>query len=171
MIVPRLEDKKKINEIFIKASLISLLFVLSTVLATQASLGVEQVKHFNYPFLAYIRNIRIYSTFERIESIYIFIWIIAMIIKISIYLCISIDAFKEIFKKKSRNKLLYIVGITVALIIFYIAEISPMMVEIKSVKFSEYIYYFIFKVGIPLLILVLYFFRRKTIEKQEKLKS
>ncbi|SHE64145.1 Spore germination protein [Tissierella praeacuta DSM 18095] len=171
MIVPSLEDKKRINEIFIKASIISLLFVLGTVLATQSSLGVEQVKHFNYPFLAYIRNIRAYFTFERIESIYIFIWIIAMIIKIITYLCISIDAFKEIFKKESRNILLYIVCIMVALITFYIAEVNPMMVEIKSIKFPEYIYYFIFKTIIPLIAVIVYFFRRKTLEEQEKLKN
>ena len=46
-----------------------------------------------------------------------------------------------------------------------------MMVEIKSVKLPEYIYYFIFKFGILLLILIVHFFRRKTFEKQEKLKN
>ena len=170
MIAPKLESKKEINSIFIKSVLYSLGFVIASVV-TQASLGVEQSKHSNFPFLAYIRRIKAYSIFERIESIYIIMWISAMIIKIATYIYISNQGFKEIFEKKSGNIYIYMIGVIVALVTFYIAEINPLMLEIAAIKFSEYIYYFIHKTAIPLVAVLVYFIRRKSLESKERLQD
>lgn len=169
MITPKLESKKEINSIFIKSVLYSLVFVLASVVATQGSLGVEQARHSNFPFLAYIRRIKAYSIFERIESIYIIMWILAMIIKITTYIYISNQGVKEIFKKKSGNMFLYIMGAIVALATFYIAEINPIIPEIMEIKSPEYVYYFAHKTLIPLIAVIVYLFRKKTFENQQKL--
>ena len=169
MITPKLENKKAINKIFTKAVFYSLLFALLVVVATQASLGIEQAKHSNFPFLNYIRRIKTYSIFERLESVYTLIWIIAMMGKITAYLYISSEAFKEIFRKKGKNIILYIIGVISILITYYIAEFKPILIELKPIRLSEYSYYFIFKTFIPLVIMIVYFFRRSSFGKHERL--
>lgn len=169
MIVPYMEDKKDINKVFIKIVSYSIMLILIIVVATQVSLGVEQAKHSNFPFLAFIRLINISDVFERIESIYIFMWITAMIIKVTVYLYISSQAFSEIFKKKDNNISLYIIGIIVALITYYIAEFKPLLIEAGKTKLSQYIVYIVFKTAIPLIAVIVYLFRRKSFDKQKKL--
>ncbi|WP_353093479.1 endospore germination permease [Tissierella praeacuta] len=167
MIAPKLENKKDINKIFIKAVFCSSLFILLVVVATQASLGIEQTKHSNFPFLSYIRRMKTYSIFERVESVYILIWIVAMMGKIVMYTYIATETFKEVFNKKDRNFILYIIGTFIILITYYFAEYRPILIEIKSIPLLEYIYYFIFETFIPLVLVIVYIFRRKKFKTGE----
>lgn len=171
MILPQMENKKDLNKVFIKSVFYSLAFILMVVVATQTSLGVEQAKHSNFPFLDFIRLINVFSIFERIESIYIVMWMIAMIIKITVYIYIASKAFAETFGRKFSNIFIYIVGAVVGLITYYIAEFRPLLLEISSIKPLEYTVYIIFKTGIPLIAVIVYFFRRKSLDKQANLKG
>ena len=171
MIIPKLENKKDTNKIFISSVFLSVIFILITVILVQTALGIEQAKHSNYPFLSYIRIIRAYSIFERMESIYILIWIIAMMIKISTYIYIANESMKELFKKVSGNKFLYIIGGICILTTWYIADINTKYIELNIVSRIEYIYYFIHKSLIPLIGLFVYFIRRNTLETGERLKG
>ncbi|HAE92834.1 MAG TPA: hypothetical protein DCG60_09390 [Tissierella sp.] len=171
MNMPQLENKKDVNKIVIKSITYSLLIILMMVIVTQTSLGIEQAKHSNYPFLTYIRMVRTYSIFERIESAFLTIWLIFIMTRIISYLYVSGYAFKEIFKKKDINIFIYPIAIITTIITYYIVDISPMMLEITKPKPLEYIYYLIFKTIIPLIAVIVYFFRKKTFEDQEKLKN
>lgn len=171
MIGPKLEHKEEKNKIFVKSVFYSLIAVLITVVVTQCALGIEQTKHSNFPLLLYIRLIRAYSIFERVESIYILLWIFAMIIKISAYIHIADEGMKEIFKKESGNKYLYMIGVISILATYYLADINPKYIQIINLKNWQYIYAFIHKTGIPLIALLVYFIRRKKIEPGEKLES
>jgi spore germination protein (amino acid permease) len=171
MIGHKLEEPKERWTIFVKSIIYSLVFILATVIVTQGALGVEQSKHSNFPFLAYIRLISSYSIFERVESIYILLWVFAMVIKITAYLNITNEGVKEIFKHKSKNLFLYTIGFFCILITFYFAEINPKSTEIINIKDLEYVYYFIHKTLIPLIAVLVYFIRRKTFESEEKLQG
>lgn len=98
-------------------------------------------------------------------------WMIAMIIKITVYIYIASKAFAETFGRKFSNIFIYIVGAVVGLITYYIAEFRPLLLEIASIKPLEYIVYIIFKTGIPLIAVIVYFFRRKSLDKQTNLKG
>lgn len=171
MISPKLKNKEERNIIFVKTTFYSQLFILITVMVTQGSLGVEQAKHSNFPFLAFIRLIDAYSLFERVESIYILIWLFAMVIKITAYIHITDEGLKQIFKKKSGNKFLYIIGIISILVTFYLADINPKSSQMVNLNNWEYIYYFVHKTMIPVIAVLVYFVRRKTFESEEKLQS
>ncbi len=169
MNIPQLENKKDIKKIVINSITYSLLIILMMVIVTQTSLGIEQAKHSNYPFLTYIRMVRTYSIFERIESAFLAIWLIFIMARIISYLYISGYAFKEIFEKENINIFIYPIAIITTIITYYIVDIWPMMFEIIKLKMSEYVYYFLFKVGIPLIAVIVYFLRRKKFEKQERI--
>lgn len=138
-------------------------------MVTQTSLGVEQAKHANYPFLTYVRMVRAYSIFERIESAFLVIWTLTITARIVAYIYISSLAFKEIFNKENTNTFVYPICIIASILTYYFADINPMIGEILRLRFSEYVYYFIFETGIPLIALIIYFFRRKTFARQERL--
>ncbi|CAK7084821.1 endospore germination permease [Tissierella carlieri] len=169
MNIPQLQNKKDLYKIIIKATAYSLSLILMMIVVTQTSLGIEQTRHSNYPFLTYVRMVRTYSVFERIESAFLVIWTLSIMIRIITYLYISSYAFKEIFKKKEVNIFVYIITIISAVITYYLADINPMIEEIAGPKLLEYIYYFVFKIGIPTIAIIVYFFRRSSFEKQERL--
>lgn len=169
MVGPHLKNKKDLNKILIKSLGYSLLIILVTVVVTQTALGIEQTRHSNFPFLTYVRCVRTYSIFERIESIFLIVWILSIITRIVAYFYISINAITEIFKKRGKNIFLYMLAIIITITTYYLAEINPMMGEIILIKFPEYIFYFILEIIIPLIAIVVYLFRKKSFEKQEKL--
>jgi spore germination protein KB len=169
MNAPQLENKKDFKKIIIKSTVYSLLIILMMVIVTQTSLGIEQAKHSNYPFLAYVRMVRTYSIFERIESAFLVTWTVTIMSKIVAYIYISSYAFKEIFKRKNANLFIYPIAIISAAITYYLAEINPMTGDIHYLSSVDLIYYSIFKIGIPTIAIIIYFFRRKSFEKQEKL--
>lgn len=171
MIVPWMENKEDINKVSIKAILYPIIIVLMVVIVTQTSLGVEQAKHSNFPFLAFVRLINVNSIFERIESVYIIMWLVAMIIKITTYIHMASQAITEVLRKKENNLILYSVGVIVALSTYYIAEFRPLLIETASTSKLEYIVYITFTTFIPLIAVIVYFFRRKSLNKQEKLNS
>lgn len=171
MIAPKLEHRNEIKKIFFSSVFYSAIIIIITIVVTQAALGIEQAKHSNFPFLSYIRLIRSYSIFERVESLYILLWIIAMTIKISAYIHIADEGMKEILKKGSENKFLYIIGTICILITAYFADINPIYIQIENMSSWEYIYYFIHKTAIPLIALLVYFIRRKKFTSEEKLQG
>ena len=169
MNVPQLENKKDLIKIVIKSTLYSLLIILMMVIVTQTSLGIEQARHSNYPFLTYVRMVRTYSIFERIESAFLVTWTVTIMSKIVIYIYISSYAFKEIFKRKNVNIFVYPIAIISAAITYYLADINPLMGDVNFLSSFDFIYYPIFKIGIPTIAIIVYFFRRKSFEKQERL--
>lgn len=169
MNIPHQDNKNDLKKITIKFNLYSTLMILMLVVVAQTSLGIEQARHANFPFLTYVRMVRAYSIFERIESAFLTIWTLTITARIIAYLYISSYAFKEVFKVKNVNYFVYPLGIVTAIITYYYSEINPMLVKILELEPSEYIASFILKTIIPLLAVIVYFFRRKTFEREERL--
>lgn len=165
---PYLENKKDINKIFIKSVLYSLIIGAIAVIVTQGALGVEQVRHENYPFLIYARIINYTSAFERIDVIYVITWIASNTGRVLFYISFSYMTFKEVFNINKGKVLYYAIGIIVGLISIYIANTRIIALS-KSPINSMLIYSSaIFITIIPLLTTTVYFLRRKTLNKEEK---
>lgn len=106
MTFPSLSNKKDVVKIVVKSKIYSQLIIILMVIATQVSLGVEQARHSNFPFLTYVRLVRTYSIFERIEAAFLVTWLIIVTTRSVSYLYISSKAFKEVVDKK--HKFIYI---------------------------------------------------------------
>ena len=166
-VVPNLEKKEESNKIFFKSVIYSLAIILVSIVFTQATLGIEQAKHSNFPFLTFVRLIDVKSFLQRIEAVFILMWMVTVIIRIATYLYISSQSLKEVLNRKKRTPCIYIIGALIVAITYYVAEYNPQIEEIVSVKLPEYIYYFTFKTGIPLVAVIVYFFRREAIARKE----
>lgn len=168
---PSLSNKKDAVKIVVKSKIISQLIIIMMVIATQVSLGVEQARHSNFPFLTSVRLVRTYSIFERIEAVFLTTWLIIVMTRVVSYLYISGKAFKQVFNKRNIKPFIYGVGIFMGIALYYISDISPKLTFLFSRKIEEYYYYFIFNIGIPILAIIIYYIRRKDFRKQERLGS
>lgn len=103
MTFPSLSNKKDVVKIVVKSKIYSQLIIILMVIATQVSLGVEQARHSNFPFLTYVRLVRTYSIFEWIEAAFLVTWLIIVTTRSVSYLYISSKAFKEVVNKKHKS--------------------------------------------------------------------
>ncbi|NLV89007.1 MAG: GerAB/ArcD/ProY family transporter [Tissierellia bacterium] len=166
---PSLSNKKDAGKIIVISKIFSQLIIILMLIATQVSLGVEQARHSNFPFLTYVRLVRTYSIFERIEAVFLITWIIIVTTRVVSYLYISGKAFKEVFNKKDIKPFIYAVGIILGIIIYYISDVNPRLAYLYGRKTQEYYYYFIFNIGIPILAIITYYIRGRDFKKQERL--
>src|SRR5699024_2626503 len=171
MCTPFLENKKDINKIFVKVNIYSEFLSIIAIVATQAALGIEQTKHTNFPFLVYTRLINYKAIFQRIDSLYVIVLLSSNIGRIIIYIYFSHMAFKSVFNVRNVQPILYITATVVGLIALYISNIGiSIMTRSPFTKLFTYISA-VFLSIIPLFIMIVYFFRRKTINREEKLEN
>ncbi len=171
MSVPFLQNKKDINKIFIKSSFYPIIVVAIVIIVTQGALGVEQAKHSNYPFLIYTRLINYNSVFERIDLIFVISWLSANIGRVIFYMYLSFMAFKHILRPKNHNILIYIINILVSIISLYLLNKGSKIMS-KGLLNTILMYIsIIFVTLIPFVAMIVYFFRRKSINRIEKIQK
>lgn len=171
MSVPYLENKKDINKIFIKGSIYSVIIVAVVIIVTQGALGIEQAKHSNYPFLIYTRLIDYSSVFERIDLIFVFTWLSANIGRIIFYMYLTFMAFKHLLRPKNDKLLIYIINTLVCIIALYLLNTGTKVMSKGTLNTILMYVSIIFVTLIPLITMIVYFFRRKSIDKMEKIQK
>lgn len=171
MICPNLENSRELKSIFLKSVIISTLFMIFPIAFSQGALGVEQAKHANFPFLTYTRLITAHGVAERIESFYVAVWIFAKFIKVTGFLYISSRASREVFGKWEEKTYVVIAGIVIGVLSLYISLKNSILGPGTVIGDLSIILTAIFLILLPLVAMIVYFFRRKSIEKKEKLQS
>jgi len=165
MIVPSLEKKEKLNNIFMKSLFYGVFMSNFVLVISQAALGIEQTKHSNFPFFAFARLINVFDFIQRIESIYVISWITANIGKISGYLYFSTVSLAQVLNKKDNKK--YI--IPMAIIVFILSTLYKDRNSVVGIKdpFQKIllIITMISVIVIPSIALLVYFIRRKKIKE------
>lgn len=172
MLVPELENKKNINKIFIISTTLSLLFLAISILMVFGTVGIEFARHSNFPFLLYTRTINSFKIFERIESIFVLVWLITSLTRIAGFIYIATRSFRELFNKKEEEKpILFIVGAIVGIVSMLILNMRSVIGVRKYFDLYFGILFVIFVIGLPILTCIVYFFKRKSIDMKEKPKS
>lgn len=167
MSVPYLENKEDINKIFIKGTIYSLILVVIIIVVTQGALGIEQAKHSNYPFYIYTRLINYNSVFEKIDLIFVLAWLSANVGRIIVYMYLAYLSFKYIFKIKNEKLMIYFISIFVSLISLYLSNMGFRTMSQGLLNEALMYLSIIFVTVIPLIIMMVYFIRRKSLAKEE----
>lgn len=167
MIIPYLEKKEDINKIFTKSTIYSLGLLSIIVVISQITLGVEYMKHSNFPFLLYVRSIDIFEIIERIDSLAILAWLLTSLTRVSGYLLISVAAFREVFNKDNKEKIiLAISGLILSVITLWVTNTRSVIIHRSDLNFIRVILFIIFVIVIPIVTCLVYFIRRKSIEEK-----
>ncbi len=168
MIIPYLEEKKKINQIFIKALIYSTLVITLILIVTQGVLGIEQSKHANFPFFTYARTIDLYRFIQRIEFIFVVAWITGNIGKIAGYLYFSSVSVSQVFNK-TDNKPYILPCAIIVFIASVILKDSRSIIGVKQPVQKIILIFSLFSILIiPAIALIVYLFRRKNIEVNKR---
>jgi len=165
MLAPYINKKGKINQIFICYVVICIAFILLITLSTQMVLGTGLAAKISFPYYVYVQTIKTYDIIERIESIDAFNWIFGTMLKYSLFLYLASAGMAQVFGVKSYKTFV----IPIALLQFILVLMTPLnKYHVMSFIFSYKFVHFIYLPGvfiIPLLVLVVYFFRRKSLAR------
>lgn len=165
MLCPDLNKKNALCKTFSFSVVIFTLFFLIIMVSTQLVLGIERANHANYPYLTFMRQVSIFKFIERVESINIITWFIGIFIKFSIYMHFATVALSQIFGVKSGKVFIILSSVLVAILALTLS-ISKSVVTNKLIS-HHYLPYinFAFIFIVPLFLLVVYLFRKKSLAK------
>jgi len=163
MSIPFLEEKDNINKIYGKIIIYSKFLIIIIIIVTQAALGIEQTRHVNFPFLIYTRLIEYNYMLQRIDPLYVIVWLYASIGRIIIYIYFSYMIFQSIFNIKNEKIIIYTVCVLVGLASLYLSNTSVKFMSHSPFADARALLSAIFVTIIPLFITIVYFFRRKSL--------
>ena len=160
MLLPYLNDRKKVKTIFLLSfALISLFFVIITISIITAY-GFEEAKTRTFPFFSAIKIISVGDFLERIESVHMAIWTMGVFIKVSLYFYLAVLGLGQLFNLKDYKPLVFPIG-TVFIPLSIL--ITPSIVELREfTSYKIYTWYALFfTLFIPSLLLLTAVIRKK----------
>lgn len=160
MLAPSINKKQgNINKIFLWSAIVITLFSLLIIVQTLAGLGVELAKRTFDPYYLFIKLINIYDFITRIEFLMVAAWNIGMFLKISFMLYLAVISFQQVWGIKNRKAVLFSMIIVVYITALKTGILKSVIVFHLMERYIPYIN-LIFIFGIPVIVLVIYFFKK-----------
>lgn len=102
----KINNKEKVKHFSFRGTLV--LFVFSTLLLIMSigTLGPTLASHMSIPYFVVVKNISIFGTIERIESVLLAIWVISDFVVITVLTFIIASMLKSIFKLKETKSII-----------------------------------------------------------------
>lgn len=167
MLIPYLDDKKVVNKLFLKALIYSMIIVVISVIVVQATLGIEYAKRVNFPYYNFARLITIGDT-QGFDLLYVISWIIGKVIKVSGYMYFTTIAISKVTKKNNKYFIIPVAIVTLIAVV-WIKDTRPVIAVTDPFRQFMNLLSVISILIIPTIILIVYFFRRKSINKANDL--
>jgi len=165
MVLPYLNDRKKVKPIFIIGFSLIIIFFLLITISILAVFGVEEAKNRTFPFFSAIRLISIGDFLERIEAVHMGLWVLGVFLKISFYYYLAALGLGQLCALKDYKPLVLPMG---AVIVPLSILITPSLVELREFTsykiFTWYALFFILL--IPLILLLAAIIRKKGDKKK-----
>ena len=163
MLAPYIDRKGELNRIFSYYIVICIFFILIITITAQTVLGLEIVVKTSFPYYLCSQIIDVFDVIQRIESVNAVSWFFGTFLKCSLFLYLAAAGMAQVFAAKSYKTFI----IPIALLELVIALKSPLInFNVMSRIFSYKIAPFTILPGvfiIPLLVLIVYLFRRKSL--------
>lgn len=156
-------NKKPVAKVFAYSIITSTFIFLIIIISVQAVLGVDLPLNLHYPYYTYTRTIKVFDFVEHIEFINIGGWVTGILIKFSLYFYVAALSMAQIFSVKSYKAFIIPIAL-VSVAVTYKAKLLSFYVLnlITSYKVLPFINV-IFIAVIPSILLVVYFFRQKSL--------
>jgi spore germination protein KB len=165
MLVPNLSSKKDITKIFFVEILVTCLFFILITIATQTTLGLKYSAQAEFPFFTYTRTVDVFDFIQRMESVNVMAWIISSILKYSAYLYFATLGVKHIFRLESNKPFIIPFALLTLILTLTLPTKKSIIMELV-LSYKTYPYISLpFILGMPLLMLIIYAFRKKSLKK------
>ena len=163
MITPHLEKKEDLNKIFFRSLIYSIGIVTLMLVVVQTTFGIEFARHINFPLFTLTRLLELGRTIQGFDSVYIISWIMGNVIKISGYLYFTTVALEQITSRKNQGFIIP-VSIMVLIMVLLIKDNRPVLAVEQPIQRIVLILSTIAILVIPSIMLIVYFFRRKSLK-------
>jgi spore germination protein (amino acid permease) len=159
-----LKQNVKINKLYAVSLGMYGIAILLIVIPTITVLGNDYAQHCWNPYYIFTRQVEGYDFIQRVQSFNALAWFMGMLLKLSIYSFLTCYIFSGIVKAKSHKTFI----IPFAIIAFFVC-LLPFMersTTIEKLRSDSIMPWIIFPITfiIPLLTVIVYFFRRKKIK-------
>ena len=163
MITPHLEKKEDLNKIFFRSLIYSIGIVTLMLVVVQTTFGIEFARHINFPLFTLTRLLELGGNIQGFDSVYIISWIMGNVIKISGYLYFTTVALEQITSRKNQGFIIP-VSIIVLIMVLLIKDNRPVLAVEQPIQRIVLILSTIAILVIPSIMLIVYFFRRKSLK-------
>ena len=165
-LIPKMQPAASVKKIFTLFLAVSTVFILLIAVLPQLTLGVNTATEFKSPFFYYTRLIQVSSFLQNVESLQFFVWAISCVLKFSLYVYIICLALKSLLNLKNNNKIKLPVLILISAATLYLYyQKSAFFKNILSQKNITMVLFPLIFI-IPLILLIVYFIRKKKINYQ-----
>ncbi|MFJ7306445.1 GerAB/ArcD/ProY family transporter [Peribacillus frigoritolerans] len=169
MIFPYLNEPKRLKKIGISSIAAAGIFLAIIMAMNIAVLGVDLTTRSQYPLLSLIQSIEVAGFLERLDVYFLFLLMIGGFIKISVFTYVAVTGTANVFNVKQPSRLAYPVGFVILLSSIIIASSFTEHMHEGLGAVPIYIH-LPFQVIIPLLLLIIAFFRNRKKEGQHQKK-
>jgi spore germination protein KB len=169
MIFPYLNEPQRLKKIGISSIAAAGIFLAIIMAMNIAVLGVDLTTRSQYPLLSLIQSIEVAGFLERLDVYFLFLLMIGGFIKISVFTYVAVTGTANVFNVKQPSRLAYPVGFVILLSSIIIASSFTEHMHEGLGAVPIYIH-LPFQVIIPLLLLIIAFFKNRKKEGQHQKK-
>lgn len=165
LLAPYLQNIKKVRKVAITGMVITAISFTWTMIGTIAVFGSEILPMYRYPTFSVFRMIEVANFIERIDALFIAVWMGTMIMKLTIFLFGSLHCFFQVFRIKHKKPFLLPFGM---LVLSFCLHSWNNQSEYAIYQFYSAVpYCFFFNILIPLFLFFTGFLKNR--KKQVKL--
>lgn len=166
-----LDNVKNINKSYIISLLITIGLLLLILIPVITVLGVDLATKTWNPYYLFTRQVEVYDFIQRVEVFNLICWLSGSIIKVATYIYLASYYLKKIFKFPKQSVFNIGIGVFIFGLIFILRLDRTYIIEIiRSDSVFPFVVSF-FITLIPLITLIVYWFRRKQIVISENMNN
>jgi spore germination protein KB len=159
-----LKQNVKLNKLYAVSLIMYGIAILLILIPTITSLGIDYAQHCWNPYYVFTRQVEGYDFIQRVQSINALAWFTGVLLKLSVYSFMTCYMFAGIVKAKSHKP--FIIPIAIVAFIICLQSFMERSTTIEKLRSDSVMPWVIFPTLfiIPLLTVIVYFFRRKKIK-------
>jgi len=100
----KISNKKQLKKLGIIAMIAWSIFSIVLILSTTGLFGYRLNGQLLFPYFATLKNIRILDAIERVESLFISVWVASDAVIIALFSLVTLNLVRRIFNKASHKK-------------------------------------------------------------------
>lgn len=160
MILPYLNDRRRVKKVFVFAFSILLVFLLLLLIPIITVYGVQAAQNLSFPYFSLAKIISVLDFIERIEILYVGIWMLGIFLKLSFYFYLTVLGISQVFDLHDYKPLVLPTGAVIVPLSILLAESVIELNEFTSYKIYTW-YALVFILLIPTFLLITAIIRKK----------
>jgi len=160
MLLPYLNDHKKVKFACMGGMILAGINVTITCAINVATLGVDLFERSNFPLLTTIGKIQLANFIERLDVLFMLYLMIGCFFKISVFFYAAVVGATDLFQFKNHQKLSFPIGLIILLASITIASNYAEHIQ-EGLKVVPVYVQWPFQIIIPTLLLIIAFFRNR----------